>query len=374
MLIKELMETVRVNSPAKTGRLYQHPEDLVYIEGSNGAARVLNLFDSYNKNSKNLSVKWDGSPTIFWGRDEDGTFVLVGKNNWDKEHQNGKTKTPEDLKSFIMSRGKGEDWRNKFASDMANLWIYFESATPKNFRGYIYGDLLFHPGSQSKLSKASLKFTPNQTQYEISLSTTLGKKLSKASVAVVAHEYLKLFGQSLGSGDPVTDVKMFNTSDIIVLGQTYVSYQVKLDTSKIKSLREFNHKHEEDIDHFLSPIAGLSDLRNIIYRYINQSAKSKNLLNIDNNFFNWLETSDVSQNKQQKIKSLSQQHPTALPAIFYLINGIMHIKNDLISQLDNSDQDIKASTNGQVGGEGYVSFSDQIKLVPRDRWVPYRSM
>jgi hypothetical protein len=45
-----------------------------------------------------------------------------------------------------MSRGKGEDWREKFASDMAALWPIFEAATPADWRGYVYGDILFHPG------------------------------------------------------------------------------------------------------------------------------------------------------------------------------------------------------------------------------------
>lgn len=373
MLLNELFTLKTLNESTKVGRLYQHPEDLVFIEGSTGALRILKLFDSYNKNLKDISVKWDGSPTIFWGRDSNGDFVLVGKNNWDKEHLNGKSKSPDELRTFIMSRGKAESWREKFANDIANLWHIFEKATPKNFRGYVYGDLLFFPGSNIKKSKDKIKFVPNITQYEVLLSSSLGKKLNRSSVAVVAHEYLETFGQSLGSSEPVKDVKKFNTQDLVVLGQTYVSHQIDLDTKKIQALKDFTHKHKIEIDNFLMSRNGLADLKKILYTYISQSAKTKNLAVLGNRFFTWLESSNVSESKQYKIKSLTNQYPTALPSILYLVREIMMLKDELILQLDTSDHEVKATTNDQIGGEGYISHSEKLKLVPRERWIPYRS-
>jgi hypothetical protein len=153
--------------PKKVGREFNHLEDLVFTE-PNGAIKAIEILKSLAKPETSITIKWDGNPTVYWGRDEDGTFRMVGKNNWGREE--GKSNSPEDLKQFIMSRGKGEDWRDKFASDMAALWPVFEKATPKDFRGYVYGDILFHPGKPYQGADGRISFTPNQTTYAV-LST-----------------------------------------------------------------------------------------------------------------------------------------------------------------------------------------------------------
>ena len=146
--------------PKKVGREFNHLEDLVFTE-PNGAARAVQVLKDLAQPASKISIKWDGNPTVYWGRDEDGTFRMVGKNNWGREE--GKSGSPEELQQFILSRGKGEEWRAKFASDMAAMWDIFERATPADFRGYVYGDILFHPGKPYQGADGSLSFTPNQT-------------------------------------------------------------------------------------------------------------------------------------------------------------------------------------------------------------------
>jgi len=359
---------------AKVGRDFQHLEDLVFVDGSKGAQQALKYLESFGRSAKNISVKWDGNPTVFWGREPDGSFILVGKNNWDKEAQGGKARSPEELEQFINSRGKGEDWRAKFATDMSALWPIFEAATPKGFRGYIFGDLLFHPGKPFTQDKNSVDFTPNQTTYHVKTDSSIGKKIVDAKVAVAAHLKLDTFGQPLQEGEAFKDVNDFNnTESLIVLGQTYVTHQPKVDTSRVTQLEQFVKRHSQEIDQFLQPVAGLSDLKNIIYTYINNMSREKKLDQINTEFFNWLQNSKVSASKQAKIVELHKQLPTALPSILTLVEEIMQVKNDIIAQLDQAEADITASTGGKAGGEGYVSQQDFIKLVPRDRWTPFRA-
>lgn len=363
-----------IEAAAKVGRDFQHLEDLVFVDGSKGAQQALNYLESFGRSAKNISVKWDGNPTVFWGREPDGSFILVGKNNWDKESQGGKARSPEELEQFINSRGKGEDWRSKFANDMAALWPIFEAATPKSFRGYIFGDLLFHPGKPVTQDKDSIDFTPNQTTYHVKTQSSIGKKIADAKVAVAAHLKLDTFGQSLQEGEPFKNVEEFNkTQSLVVLGQTYVTHQPKVDTSRVKQLEQFVKRHGQEIDQFLQPVAGLSDLKNIIYTYINNMSREKKLNQINTEFFNWLQNSKVSATKQAKIVELHKQLPTALTSILTLVEEIMQVKNDIIAQLDQAEADITASTGGKAGGEGYVSQQDFIKLVPRDRWTPFRA-
>ena len=104
--------------PKKVGREFNHLEDLVFTEPK-GALRAVQILKNLAQDAQDVSIKWDGNPTVYWGRDEDGTFRLVGKNNWGREE--GKSSSPQELAQFINSRGKGEDWRAKFGSTMARL-------------------------------------------------------------------------------------------------------------------------------------------------------------------------------------------------------------------------------------------------------------
>ena len=83
----------------------------------------------------------------------------------------------------------------------------------------------------------------------------------------------------------------------------------------------------------------------------------------------------VSKNatKAAKIKAHSDAHPGVLDNLFELVREIMAAKNEVIAELDAAEGDITATTGGKPGGEGYVSGDDSVKLVPRDRWTPFRA-
>lgn len=349
---------------ATVGREYQHLEDLVFVDGSEGANKAADILDKLGTDSGDVAIKWDGNPTIYWGREEDGQFVLVGKNGWGRN----KSTNSDDLANFIKSSGKGEDWREKFGNDMAEIFNIMESATPQDFRGFVYGDLLYHPGKPFSSTDGSIQFTPNLVTYTVDTKSPLGERIANSKVGVVVHTKYKEFGSK--SGTPISDVQELNSPDVVVLGQTYVAHQPKVDTSEVKQIRDMVAKNAQIIDQFLAPVAGLSDMKNIIYTYVNQMTRSRQLNNLEKGFFDWLKNSKVSPNKQTKITQMNEQMPNALPAIFGLVKKIMTVKDHIIDQLDNADADVKQSTKGEKGGEGYVALDTKTKLVPRSRWQP----
>ena len=95
--------------------------------------------------------------------------------------------------------------------------------------------------------------------------------------------------------------------------------------------------------------------------------KQGKLAQLRTGFFDWLKTSKVSAGQQAKLMAGDTK---GLDAILDLVVKIQTVKNDLINQLDNAGADVKASTDGQSGGEGYVATRDKIKLVPRHKWTP----
>ena len=360
----ELLLEDEAPAPKKVGREFNHLEDKVFSE-PNGALKAIHVLKGLESPKQSITLKWDGNPTVYWGREDNGEFRLVGKNNWGREE--GKSSSPEELEQFILSRGKGEEWREKFAGDMAAMWPIFEKATPTDFRGYLYGDILFHPGKPYKGADGRISFTPNQTTYSVKVNSPYFQKLSKAKIAVAAHKQYEYFGDK--TGEDFDNPEQFSTNpDLALFGLTAVSHRPAVNAdnlAKIESLAT----HQQAIDKMLEPIAGMGYLRDEIYKFMNSQAKAKALDNLNSEaFFNFESKTPA---KLAKIQAHSEKFPGVLDKMFELVREIMLAKNEIISELDAASGDIEQSTDGAPGGEGYISGGS--KLVHRDRWTPFRA-
>jgi hypothetical protein len=359
-----LTEAEEAPAPKKVGREFNHLEDLAFTE-ANGAVKAIQILKDLASPETSITIKWDGNPTVYWGREEDGTFRMVGKNNWGREE--GKSSSPEELKQFIMSRGKGEEWREKFAGDMAALWPIFEKATPTEFRGYVYGDILFHPGKPYKGGDGRISFTPNQTTYAVAGTSEVGRQLAKAKVAVAAHKVFSYFGDK--SGEDFTDPEQFSANpELKVFGLTSVSHRPAVGAENLAKI-EALAKNQSAINNLLAPVAGMGYLQTEIYTFVNTQSKAKQLDNINTEaFMTFVQKAPA---KAAKIAAHSEQHPGVMDKLFELVREIMAAKDEVIRELDSAEGDITATTGGKPGGEGYVAGGS--KLVPRDRWTPFRA-
>jgi hypothetical protein len=356
---------------AAVGREFNHLEDLVFTDPQGGALKAVDVLKNLASGAKDVAVKWDGNPTVYWGRDEDGSFQLVGKNNWTKPE--GKSRSPEELEKFILSRGKGEEWRPKFAKDMASLWPVFEKATPTDFRGYVYGDLLYHPGKPYAKQDGKISFTPNQSTYDVNPGSETGERISRSTVGVAVHSKYTHFGDKIG--EPIKDISaLAGNPELFVVGQTYVTHKPAVGAENINTIASEAKKSQSAIAKILEKQPGLSDVPDMVYRFINTMSRNKQLDRLDpKNFFEWLPNGKVSAPKQQKVIARNEENPGAFASMFFLIREIMKAKDEVIRELDSAEGDIKTHTNGVPGGEGYVKTGDKVKLVPRDRWTPFRS-
>ena len=351
----------KLTEAAKVGREYQHLEDLVFVDGSAGALKAATILTRLGQDTGDVSIKWDGYPTLFWSREPDGTFVMTGKNGWGKN----KSTSSGALADFIMNTGKGEDWRKDFASDMAGVFEVLERNTPADMRGYVYGDLLYTPRKPVAKTQQGLQFTPNKVTYTVDPDSYLGKRIANSRVGVVVHTYHDAFGDKAGT--PIKDTDSINSNDVVVLGQTYVTHTPKIDTSQVEKIVTSARANASAIDNWLAPEKGLSNKAGILYTYVNQMVKQGKLDQLRNGFNDWLKTSKVSKGQQAKLMAMDSK---GFDAIMDLVIQIQSVKNNIIDQLDNAGADVTASTGGQSGGEGYVATRDKIKLVPRHRWRP----
>lgn len=349
----------------RIGREYQHPEDLVFTE-PRGAMRAQYVLK--NIHNVNMSVKWDGNPTIYFGRDGSGRFTLVGKNGWGRDWIG----SVDDLIRWTLSSGKQEGWRSRFAEDLAKLWRIIESNFPETETGFYYADVLWHPGKPYEVDGKHLHFTPNKTTYSIDQNSEIADTIIKSSVGLAIHKHYREFHKN-AYGYPPQENLFKNSNGIVVMSQTAVKGKISLDSEKIKALDELlDEKHYLPLNQFLfEHRPGLSDFREIIYKYTNSMVKAHNidLISVEN-FRDWLTHSSVSFNKQGKIESLLKHNSAQMSLMFDIYHQVMDIKDDLIRQLDENNVAFKSTVNGQPGSEGYVTTRFYIKFVPRRQWVP----
>jgi len=368
-----------ISEAPKVGRAFQHVEDLVLIEGSMGAEKAINRLAQIASNPQTVRWKWDGKPQVYWGREPDGKFIMVGHNGWLKPDGSGKSQSPQELVRFIMSTGKveagKEDERMRFANEYASLWSLFEAATPQDFRGYVYGDLLFM--RRPPLENNAYTFTPNNVTYSIPASTELGQRISKATAAVVGHAYFPQFGMGDDQQQPIDDFTPFNKSQgLIVLGPRYAQQPVKIDTKKLQDLQKYVAANKSAIDNFLNDerlaAMKMASFKGVLYNFNNQMARVGRTSDLASEFTNWISSgSKQNATMQQKIKDWIAQNQKGFIATFAVLENLRNIKNAIIDQLDSEGGDIQQTTKGQKGGEGYVNYGEpNIKLVPRHRWTP----
>ena len=374
MRYKELIEAKQL------GRAFNHLEDLVFFYGSEGTLEALeHLEDMASESGSNsIRMKWDGNPQIYWGRAEKGgPLVLAGHNAWAK----GVAATsPEEVADFIINKSGNPKTpeevaaRKEFGNKFASLYKDFDLATPNDFVGFVYADGLFLDPPQQE--NGVYTFCPNpksQTCYHVRAESELGQRIEGADIMVVGHAYFPTFGAPDSSQEPMQDFSAFDKNpNLIVLGPVYNSKKVNVNLGAISKVAEFVKKHKQQVDGFLAGVPGLADLKNIIYTYVNQTAKAKRLDNLsDQDFFQWLEQSKVSKPKQQKIADLNTQFKGATGAIFELVKMIQRMKDEVIDQLEGEQGDI-----WDTNGEGRVRYADMgkqfgnVKLVPRKRWTP----
>ena len=347
-----------------------HAEDLVYLQGSQGAMRALQSLRNMAQGGQgNVTLKWDGSPAVVFGRNDDGEFVFTDKGGFVKSGGVGRTTSPDALKQELLMRSGGVNKdkpdRIQFADNMAQAFGVFEKAVPKDYRGYFKGDLLYY--NTPPVIEKNFVFKPQIVEYAVDVASDLGKKIAKSSAGVVVHRMV----DPDGSEHPLKDLEIFQGNDLLVVPPVSIEQPAQIDSPEIDRLEQIIKKDAKDIDSLLDQNKlrqmKMTDFAKIIYKYMNSKVDT-GLDNLGRDFTKWLVAQKgISQGKQQKIIEYIKQNMNAWTSLFEVITGVMKVKDSIIADLDKNPNAVKAKTDGKEGGEGYVLAHPEgdIKLVNR---------
>ena len=351
-------------APKESARI-QHIEDLILgLDGDKGTAggqKAIAALHQIETSPSSISIKWDGSPAVIFGRNENGEFVLTDKSGFGAKGYNGRVTSGDDLEQMFLNRAKGEieDSRRAFASTMKDAWDKVESVIPADFRGYLHGDLLWFTTPQAKDGR--LIFKPNVTTYSVDIKSDIGKKIVNSDVGIVVHQAIDLEGNKNS-----VDMSQLTGGNTFIMPPVYVTKSPGVDLPEVDRLESYLKANAKSIDDLLAvpPEQKMADFDNILYTYINNSVKAGNLDKLGKNFSEWVDSSKLSGPKKERVVQWVEDNKDGFTGIFEFIKGVMTTKNRIIKTLDSQPADIEASTNGQKGGEGYVIDKD-VKLVNR---------
>lgn len=376
MRLRELFEAA---APA-VGRKYQHIEDLVFTNGSNGGLHAVERMRKMSQQGGSIELKWDGSPVVYWGRDSEDRFMLIPKNAWDYLKRGKKETTtgvstimlsPADIENFIVNTGKAEPGKEKqrqeYAKQLSELWPYFESISPE--KGFIEGGLLFYPGKMPVVNKATntYDFTPNITTFHIPVDSELGKKIGYAKLMVAATGYYSSLADPTESRYP--NAEQLSTEDILVQGTTYVQEPIEFDQSDLDQAEQYIGQNAQVIDSFIAGVPGLAKPGDVLYKFYNQNLRIEG---VKSQFENWVKNEFPTGGKAQKILT----HPglnVVLDAVEMLTNAKMKVINALNLGTHGGIKQTKPEGYVQAhpGGEFARDLPGQfVKTIDQANWAP----
>ena len=337
----------------KEGARIDHAEDIIFWEGSKGAIRALESLKQMEQGGHtNVTVKWDGSPALVFGRNEAGEFILTDKSGFVKKGGVERATSGDDLANNLLNRSGGankeDPTRIAFATNMKDIFDQYERATPKDFRGYLMGDLLYY--NTPKVIDSKYTFTPNIVTYKVDVNSDLGKRISQSKTGIVVHRLL----DEQGNQSPVPQDLQMLGNEVMIFPSVTVSKPAEIDDEDINQLKAVVAQHAQGIDKMLDVNTltqmQMKDLPQIFYTYLNGKVDS-GLANIGADFLQWIKTSKVSAKKQQKIAEYLGQNKQAFDAMWKVVSGIMTIKDKVINQFDSHDADVTS----EIGSHGPVS-------------------
>ena len=376
MRIQTLLEAA-----GQVGRKYQHIEDLVIANGSYGALHAIERMRYMIDNYDSIELKWDGMPVVYWGRDEKGVFRMIPKNAW-QYVKSGKMTTssgvktlpdnPKDVFNFVMGTGSatGDAAREAFATEFANLWHLFEKVSPK--KGFLEGGILFYPGQMPVVNKRTntYDFKPNITTFHVPVKSQLGKRIANAKMMVAATGYFPTLGTQDEQRFP--NAEQLSTNDVIVQGTTYVEEMPGVDDSYLDKLEAYIKQHSQLIDNYLAKKPGLSSPGGILYTYLNQHLRTKNLVK---DFPAWAQA-NLSEGQAQKMLADKE----GLKATLGAVEGISNMKMQMIKSLSLGLHGGILQTNpeGYAQAHPEINFNYDLpgqflKLIDQLNWKPRRT-
>jgi hypothetical protein len=352
----------------KGGTHIEHPEDLVFMNGSKGSSAALEALNGVIARPDSITIKWDGYPALVFGRNHDGQLIVVDKHMFTKKDGSGRRVTSvEQFVAYDQARGVN---RADLYESLAKLWLEFEQAVPQNIRGYYWGDLLWV--NVPHVQNGGYIFQPNTVQYQIPVNSELGKRIGKSGGGIVVHQFMQDFDTP---PQTISGTGGLNTNGPLCILTSHMSdkLNLKVPVQQEKKARLVIQKYGSAVDTLIDKInlssIKCTDLPQLMKTYVNSRIRGET-----RGFLEWI-PEKLSIPKQQRLLGENKdgylyQNIQGVVGAFEICTAVESVKNNIVYQLDAQQKTIKSTVNGVSGGEGYVvnTGAGLLKLVNRSHF------
>jgi len=305
------------------------------------------------------------------------------KSGFTAKGYDGKAKSAKDLEKMLMNRPgasnpdpkKAEDYKN-FAAKMKDAYNAFDRATPKDYRGFFKGDMLYF--NTPVAEGGDYVFNPNIVEYRVRQDSELGKKIGESTAGIVIHREVS----SDGTEGPLQNGDVLQGNEVLVIPPVTVSDAPKIDDTSVNELKATISKDAAAMDSLLD-INTLTQMKmkalpEVFYAYMNSKVDS-GLENLGGDFLDWVKArKQLSETAKKKIAEYIANNQQGFKALWEVVAKIQQVKDDVINQLDKQPgapvkQSMSSKDDSAEGGEGYVLAHPEgdIKLVPRQTFSKY---
>jgi len=320
----------------------EHLEDYVFRNGSAGIKKATDIVKhTASDTAKTTTVKWDGKPALIFGRDANGTFILTDVSGFGAKGYNGLFTSPRQVRQHLAARdadaaalGKPATRVQDLAPIYDRLWGMLDAAVPKNYQGFVQGDLLYM--STPPLEAGNYVFQPNEIPYRIPAASDIGQRIGASEVGIAMHTK---YAEPGAAKEPIGNVKFKTVPGLLLLEPVYAKENVRPNRELTQQLRTVYSSQGAAIDQLFNPAElralQITDLPRLCIDYIN-SRVGTGFDNMLADFGPWLQQR-VTPKKFRNIVEYLQSPRSNLAgmAAAFTAWGLLHdIKMDVLQQLD----------------------------------------
>jgi hypothetical protein len=359
----------------------EHPEDMILDQGVQGAHAALQILKSTAERPQQVSLKWDGSPSLIMGW-RNGEFILTDKAGFSAKSYDGLTRSQDAIRDMILARKQkdaspeAQAARAQYAAKISGLYNKLKHVVPPNFPGFIQGDLMYTQTPQ--IVQGAYEFQPVKVKYRIPVHTDLGKQIGASQVGIVFHS--KYDDPTDADPQAVRDLHElgFQSSHgvLILPHEVTFSQTLSLDDHAWHVAQSLIKNNENHIRQFLDPVGlthmEIKTLPGILKSFVAHKAQQgdDDFSQAPAQFIEYVQSgnSKVSVKMAPRIINWIHDHVKGYNTIWQFMGMVVGLKMDLKRQMDTqTSKEIHAQLHDEPGHEGFVSVTPDgvIKLVDR---------
>jgi len=343
-----------------------HPEDLVFLGGSQGAQRAVQASQDTVANPAKVTIKWDGYPALIFGRGVDGRFSIMDKHMFNKKDGSGReVYSPEEFVKYDLARGVD---RKNLHQLIANIWPGLEKSDTG--KGYYWGDLLFSAPLQEQNGMYKFKANPNGIAYTIDADSEVGQFLGGKTAGIVVHQYMSPDAYTTDDAVPLDGGigNLKNNSDVaIVPAKMPITPKLKLDAKLAKNANAAIQKWGPAVDQLFSTAPQARNTFNGLFTtFINKKIVAGDLGNLLPSFMEYVDSRPMTASMKAKIEQHLQDNMNGVKGAFEIWAAIYALKMSIVTQLNKAAESSPVKgylQDGTQTQEGFVA--NGLKFVDR---------